>query len=419
MTQGTTTSDWSPGRQLPHQADGLQPRRRAVRPADPRRDGRPGRRGRDVHPRQGRPAQRRSEPHPLPAAGDRQQRRVLDGRRGAARQRARRQGQGLRHAGRPGRLHHQRLPRRHPVPRHHRLPAERHPVARDLRRRRRPRRPLRAGHGQAVRLGVPAQPVDDLPLEVQLGRVHQPADERERRQRPGALRLRHAGAATGPTRRTRTTPTSAPRSAAAATSRRRSRAPSTATSGSAASRVRRRSAARCCPSSRPGFTRVRWRHACRHPARRRPDHLRRGAAAVGRARLPGLSRLRRGRRGQPGTLGRRRRDVRGAGRVAGCRQAGAWRAPRSPHRGDPRRGAGCGDRRRRSAAAPTATSCSIAPPIRAAPGALPPSSTPCPARPARACTAWPPTPPASWPSPGSICARRARGSTPRSRATTV
>ena len=108
------------GRQLPDEADGLQPRRRALRSADPRRDGRRDGRRRDVRPRQGRPAERGDQPHPVPAAGDDQQRRVLDGRRGPARQRPGRQGQGLRHAGRPGRLHHQRLPRRHPVPRHRR-----------------------------------------------------------------------------------------------------------------------------------------------------------------------------------------------------------------------------------------------------------------------------------------------------------
>ena len=61
-----------------------------------------GRAGRvdDVHPGQGHPAQYRPELRQVPAAADHHQRRVLDGRRRPARQRARRQGEGVRDAGR-------------------------------------------------------------------------------------------------------------------------------------------------------------------------------------------------------------------------------------------------------------------------------------------------------------------------------
>ena len=89
---------------------------------------------------------------------------------------------------------------------------------------------VRAGHGHAVRLDIPAEPVDDLSLEDHLGERVPPRRARGRSRRVPDLQRRDADER-APTPRFRTTRTSARRWAAAAASRRASPGPSTATSG--------------------------------------------------------------------------------------------------------------------------------------------------------------------------------------------
>ena len=161
LVQGSTQSEWSPPMTFQAKLVGYNRPGELYDPLDPRRDRRRAHRLNGLHPRQRPARQLEHELRPLPACRDDQQRRVLDGDRRAARPNVPgRQDEAVRDAGRPGRLHHQPLSRRHPVSRHCRLPAERDHLPGALRRR--PLLQVRTGHRHPLPLGgtpsIPSTP---------------------------------------------------------------------------------------------------------------------------------------------------------------------------------------------------------------------------------------------------------------------